>query len=396
LQVEPAKIQLHPVPRTRWLAAAAACGLAALIGLPGPAGAARSTAILDGSSLDLADSPTGLIGQSAGSPLPAVTVDPGSALQSLPELGLGGAPPADGSPSPPAAQPTSLPPGQAGPESGAPRPRPRTTPGTQTGATTDARKGGGATSDPERASSGGLSVAGSRARADALARKSQAAAGSGPSPGKAGSRGSHKRSIATRIVDRVPPEYQSGLLALAAIAVLFGLLSLHESRRSRRAREDALVDSLTGLANREGFEQRIESEWRRALRYERDVGLLMLDLDGFKEINDTHGHMEGDRVLKEAAAAISGRIRETDFASRFGGDEFVVLCPETADHGLKTLADGLEETLRRHRIRASAGFSQREPSDSSPDDLIARADAAMYRRKRELPARAAALVAAEA
>jgi diguanylate cyclase len=187
-----------------------------------------------------------------------------------------------------------------------------------------------------------------------------------------------------------------GLLALAAIAILFGLLSLHESRRSRRAREDALVDSLTGLANREGFEQRLESEWRRALRYERDLGLLMLDLDGFKEINDTHGHMEGDRVLKAAAAAISGRIRETDFASRFGGDEFVVLCPETAGRGLKTLSDGLEETLRLHRIQASAGFTQREPSDSSPDDLIARADATMYRRKRESTARADALATAEA
>jgi len=174
------------------------------------------------------------------------------------------------------------------------------------------------------------------------------------------------------------------------------LLSLHESRRSRRAREDALADSLTGLANREGLEQRLESEWRRAVRYERDLGLVLLDLDGFKEINDTQGHMAGDRILREAAAAISDRVRETDLASRFGGDEFVVLCPETGDGGLKTLADGLEETLARQGIRASAGFTQREPSDSSSRDLLARADAAMYRRKRESSAHARALATAEA
>jgi diguanylate cyclase (GGDEF)-like protein len=182
---------------------------------------------------------------------------------------------------------------------------------------------------------------------------------------------------------------------LAAIAVLFGLLSLYEARRSRRAREDALVDTLTGLANREGFEQRVDSEWKRAARYERDLGLLMLDLDGFKEINDTQGHIAGDRILREAAAAISGRIRETDFAARFGGDEFVVLCPETADRGLMALSDDLEETLRRNRIEASVGFTQREPSDSSPQDLVARADAAMYRQKRESTAHAKTLATAD-
>jgi diguanylate cyclase (GGDEF)-like protein len=187
----------------------------------------------------------------------------------------------------------------------------------------------------------------------------------------------------TRIVDRIPAAYRRGLLGLGGVAILFGLLSLHESRRSRRAREDALADPLTGLSNRSGFEDRLRGEWGRAERYGRDLGLLLIDLDGFKEINDTQGHMTGDRVLREAAAAISGRIRETDFASRFGGDEFVVLCPETGERGLASLASGLEAALRRQGIRASIGFSQRMRSDSSSEDLIARADAAMYRRKRE-------------
>ena len=133
--------------------------------------------------------------------------------------------------------------------------------------------------------------------------------------------------------------------------------------------------------NRAGFEQRLSREWQRAKRYERGLGLLLIDLDDFKHVNDTKGHMAGDRVLRQAAAAICGRIRETDVAARLGGDEFVVLCPETTNAGLETLAIGLEKTLAEHGIEASAGHAQREPVDAQPGELIARADQSMYERK---------------
>jgi two-component system, cell cycle response regulator len=115
---------------------------------------------------------------------------------------------------------------------------------------------------------------------------------------------------------------------------------------------------------------------------------VMLDLDDFKEINDTQGHAAGDAVLREVAAAISGRVRTPDMAARLGGDEFVVLCCETPLEGVEALARSLEERLHQSSIKTSVGFTEREPSDKSPDDLVARADAAMYRRKQATRPRA--------
>ena len=119
-----------------------------------------------------------------------------------------------------------------------------------------------------------------------------------------------------------------------------------------------------------------------AKRYERELGLLLIDLDDFKEVNDTRGHLAGDRVLRETAAVLTGRIREVDFAARLGGDEFVVVCPETGQPGLQTLAAGLERALAEHDVSASVGVGQREPADGGTADLISRADTAMYERKR--------------
>ncbi len=189
------------------------------------------------------------------------------------------------------------------------------------------------------------------------------------------------RSIARRVVSRIPSEFRLLLLGVGAAAVLFGLLTLHELRRSRRAQEGALADSLTGLPNRQAFEERMAREWTRATRYNRDLGLLLLDLDGFKQVNDTHGHMAGDRLLREAGAAIASRVRESDVPARLGGDEFVVLCPETAGSGLEALASGLERTLAEHSVNASVGFAEREPGDLAATDLLGRADSSMYARK---------------
>ena len=187
----------------------------------------------------------------------------------------------------------------------------------------------------------------------------------------------------TRVVEEIPPQYRAALLAFAAIAILLGLLSLYEGRRSRRAQQDALSDQLTGLANRQAFDLQLDREWKRAVRYEHELGLLLIDLDGFKEINDTQGHAAGDRVLREAAAGIAGRVRETDYPARLGGDEFVVICPETGEEGMAILAEGLEGTLRAHGIEASVGYSERRATDASPAEVVDRADGEMYRRKRE-------------
>ena len=113
--------------------------------------------------------------------------------------------------------------------------------------------------------------------------------------------------------------------------------------------------------------------------------MLLIDLDNFKEVNDTQGHAAGDAVLREVAAAISGRIRVSDLAARLGGDEFVVICPETPLEGLKILARSLEERLGEASIATSIGFTEREPADADPEHFVERADAAMYRRKQSAP-----------
>jgi diguanylate cyclase (GGDEF)-like protein len=120
----------------------------------------------------------------------------------------------------------------------------------------------------------------------------------------------------------------------------------------------------------------------RSDRYGRPLGLVMLDLDGFKHLNDTRGHKEGDRVLRETAALIADRLRAIDMAARLGGDEFAALCPETPSEGLDALTHSLERCLEGLPVGASIGYASREPTDDDPLDLLARADAAMYRQKR--------------
>jgi diguanylate cyclase (GGDEF)-like protein len=209
---------------------------------------------------------------------------------------------------------------------------------------------------------------------DAFNRPSRRSEPAGPGPAA-------PNSFVGSVVDRIPPQYRWPVLVLACLAILFAFTSMRERRRSVRVERAALVDSLTGLPNRPAFERRLAKEWRRSERYNRPLGMLLIDLDDFKQVNDTQGHAAGDAVLREVAEAISGRIRVSDMAARLGGDEFVVICPETPLEGLKILASSLEERLQEAAIAISVGFTEREPADKDPDHFIERADAAMYRRK---------------
>jgi diguanylate cyclase (GGDEF)-like protein len=209
---------------------------------------------------------------------------------------------------------------------------------------------------------------------------------SGTSKGSRAHKASADRSVPGSlvrvVVEQIPPEYRVALVGLATISLLLAGLTLRERRRSLRVQLQAMVDGLTGLPNRQAFESRLAKEWGRSERYDRNLGLLLLDLDDFKEINDTRGHVHGDRVLQQAAGSIARRIRETDMAARLGGDEFVVLCPETDVKGLEVLSHALEQRLRDEAsIQMSVGFTQRAKSDLGPADMVTRADAEMYRRK---------------
>jgi diguanylate cyclase (GGDEF)-like protein len=198
-------------------------------------------------------------------------------------------------------------------------------------------------------------------------------------PATAGTRS--QPGVVTRIVETIPQELLVALLLMALFGVAMSVVWLRERRRVRVAQRKAEVDALTGISNRLGFEQQLSGEWKRARRYARPLGVLLLDLDGLKRVNDTDGHEAGDRLIQAAAGQISQDIRQSDLAARLAGDEFVVLCPETDRHGLEQLGAKLSERLGDAGIAASVGWAELADRDVEPADLLARADAAMYQEK---------------
>ena len=154
-------------------------------------------------------------------------------------------------------------------------------------------------------------------------------------------------------------------------------------------RQRAMLDSLTGLANRAGLQRRMEEEYDRWQRYGGELLLAVLDVDHFKTINDRFGHLAGDKVLRLIAQQLSGRLRKTDFIGRFGGEEFVLLMPGTSvEQGalvLDELRCGIEQSpfhfkAERVTITISLGFTKFNPGDSL-DQVFDRADQAMYQAK---------------
>jgi diguanylate cyclase (GGDEF)-like protein len=190
-----------------------------------------------------------------------------------------------------------------------------------------------------------------------------------------------RRSRVDRIVQRIPSEFLGALCAALLAALAFAVVWLRERRRAQRARHVALIDPLTGIPNRLAFYERFSHEWGRARRYERELGVILLDMDGLKQLNDGHGHAAGDQALTAVAETISSDIRESDLAARLAGDEFVVLCPETGGEGLSRLGDKLRTRLDARGVGMSVGVADYETEDRSPEDLLARADEAMYRDK---------------
>lgn len=151
------------------------------------------------------------------------------------------------------------------------------------------------------------------------------------------------------------------------------------------------TDSLTGLWNRRYLEEMLELEFRRAKRYKHPVSILIVDLDHFKKINDTYGHLAGDEVLKESAKRILSTIRETDFVGRYGGEEIVVILPETKlDKAIK-IAEKIKKAISKEPIKfnskeikvtASIGISQICPKHKDYFEAFSEADEALYRAKK--------------
>jgi diguanylate cyclase (GGDEF)-like protein len=162
------------------------------------------------------------------------------------------------------------------------------------------------------------------------------------------------------------------------------------NRQALQMTELAHTDSLTGLANRRWLLELLEREYLRARRYQRPLTLIYLDLDGFKEVNDTFGHLFGDGLLRSAARSMQAVLRAADLLARIGGDEFAVLLPETdlagADKVVGKLRRALLSTTRPYGtalppLTFSAGICQLGEADRTIDELILRADEAQYLAK---------------
>ena len=156
----------------------------------------------------------------------------------------------------------------------------------------------------------------------------------------------------------------------------------------------AIMDELTGIFNRRHLLVRFNQEFERAQRLKKDLGCLMIDIDHFKDINDSYGHLVGDRILKEAACLIMSSIRTYDIAGRYGGEEFFVVLPDTNVEHTLSLAErirrNIAETLHaragitiKDPVTVSIGMASASPEDSSANDLLLRADNSLYKAKGE-------------
>ena len=155
-------------------------------------------------------------------------------------------------------------------------------------------------------------------------------------------------------------------------------------------RQLANTDSLTGALTRRGLEQRLQAELERSHRYGRKLSLLAIDLDHFKQVNDRFGHAAGDLMLRAVVQACRETLRITDVIGRFGGEEFIVLLPETAAAEAAIVAERLRETIAglrvpygadRLAVTASFGLTTLLNSDRAALEPLARADAALYAAK---------------
>ncbi len=183
---------------------------------------------------------------------------------------------------------------------------------------------------------------------------------------------------------------QLGVAGLASVGVLLEPVAaaLDKALLLERAEGLSVTDDLTHLYNSRYLNQVLRRETKRAGRNGRPLSLLFVDLDGFKSINDTYGHLAGSRALVEAGAIIRGSARETDVAARFGGDEFALILPDTGGPGAMAVAERVRERIAGHtfltneglavRLTASVGVATLPETAATAEELVQAADAAMY------------------
>ncbi len=201
----------------------------------------------------------------------------------------------------------------------------------------------------------------------------------------------HRRGL-TRDLGRDPGLRVAAMDYLSNIEKRYENPKIVEMEEFEETERSARTDTLTGLSNRRVFHETIDAEIRRSRRYRWPVTVLMLDLDHFKTVNDTHGHMLGDLVLERVGGIVRHAVRDADAACRFGGEEFAVVLPETAREGGYAVAERIRRRVEQSfegrpvdghdvQMTISCGLATFPEDGLHADDLIARADEALYGAK---------------
>jgi diguanylate cyclase (GGDEF)-like protein/putative nucleotidyltransferase with HDIG domain len=181
---------------------------------------------------------------------------------------------------------------------------------------------------------------------------------------------------------------EQDVLLLRTLADLFAG-ALHNALTFQKAQEQAITDGLTGVKTHRFLMEALSAEWKRSTRANRPLALVLMDLDRFKFVNDFYGHLEGDVVLQRVGHILEQNCRRSDVVARYGGDEFVILMPETAVEQARQLANKLrgwiasDPLLRDKNITASFGIAAFPVHGSTPQELIQVADSSMYLSKHQ-------------
>ncbi|MBO8140690.1 MAG: sensor domain-containing diguanylate cyclase [Firmicutes bacterium] len=191
--------------------------------------------------------------------------------------------------------------------------------------------------------------------------------------------------VESREPDAFPREIRKVLEAFAALAAL----AIYRAQRHEELEQLALTDGLTGLANSRAFWEALHREIARAKRFNQALTLLVLEIDNFKRVNDSHGHLKGDEALRAVGRVLGVTCRAMDIAARVGGDEFAVIFPQTGKPEALMAAKRIHREVKdinlgpRIRLTASLGLAAFPEDGGNPSALFAAADWAMYRIKNQ-------------
>lgn len=193
--------------------------------------------------------------------------------------------------------------------------------------------------------------------------------------------------------DFKPRQYTTREISLLSLLSTFAAMAIEKTKLLESTRQLAITDELTGLFNHRHFRQQLNIETTRADRYGRSLSLMMIDIDYFKHYNDSNGHLKGNEVLKEVGRILRETSREVDIVSRYGGEEFSIIMPETKRRRAFVLSERLRKRIASHKfenarrqpnkkLTVSIGAASYPESAVTPFGLIAEADKALYEAKR--------------